>query len=583
MSKQPLTETHPELASQADGWDPSKITSGSGRKLPWICKDGHKWEAAVYSRSARNLGCPICSGQKILAGFNDLATIFPEIAAQALGWDPSTVSRASGQKLLWECSQGHKWEAKVSNRTVKNQGCPTCSDRRVLKGKNDLLTTHPDLAREAIGWNPADFMEGHTSKKSWKCSLGHVWEATVISRTGRNTGCPVCSGKKIVIGFNDLKSNYPAVAQQAYGWDPELVTSKSGKKMSWRCQLGHIWEEVISNRTRKGYGCPVCSNHKVVSGFNDFGTTHPELAKQAHGWDPSKYLAGNNNRFDWVCELGHTWSGTLSGRSSKKTGCPVCANQKVLAGFNDLKSQFPEIAAQANGWNPEEVISGSEVVKEWKCNLGHVWKAQIAERSYKGFGCRICSGRELLIGFNDLATKFPDVAQEAFGWDPSQTLAGHGKKKKWKCQAGHTWDAEVSTRTSAGTGCPSCGKYGFSSAQSGWIYFLEHPVWEMLQIGITNYPDQRLKSHKKIGWEVLEIRGPLDGQLARDWETAMLVMLRNQGADLGNISVSGKFDGASEAWSKSTFLVTSLKQLMDLTNDFEEFSSAKKKRERKKK
>jgi hypothetical protein len=413
-------------------------------------------------------------------------------------------------------------------------------------------------------------MEGHTSKKKWKCNLGHVWEATIASRTGRNTGCPVCDGKKVEIGFNDLKSHFSDVAIQADGWDPESVTSKSGLKKTWKCDHGHTWVEVISNRTRKGYGCPICSNHKVFPGFNDVGTTHPELAKQAFGWNPSEYLAGSNNRFDWICELGHVWNGTLSGRSSKKTGCPVCANQKVLAGFNDLKSQFPEIAAQAFGWNPEEVISGSEVVKEWKCNLGHVWQARITERSYRGFGCRICSGRELLIGFNDLKTKFPEVADEAFGWDPSKTLAGHGKKKKWKCQAGHVWDAEVSTRTSSGTGCPSCGKYGFSSAQPGWIYFLEHLVWEMLQIGITNYPDQRLKGHKKIGWEVLEIRGPMDGQLARDWETSILATLRNQGADLGNTSVSGKFDGASEAWSKSTFPVKSIKELMRLTEELEE-------------
>jgi len=308
----------------------------------------------------------------------------------------------------------------------------------------------------------------------------------------------------------------------------------------------------------------------VLRGFNDLATTHPDLAKQAYGWDPTKFLAGNNNRFEWVCAIGHIWEGTLSGRSSKKTGCPICANQKVLAGFNDLKSQFPEVAKQAFGWNPEEVIPGSEVVKQWKCKLGHVWRAQVAERTYKGFGCRICSGRELLVGFNDLSTKFPVIAAEAFGWDPSQTLSGHGKKKKWKCNAGHIWDAEVSTRTSAGTGCPSCGKYGYSSAQPGWIYFLEHPTWEMLQIGITNYPDQRLKGHKKIGWELLEIRGPMDGQLARDWETGMLAMLRNKGADLGNTSISGIFDGSSEAWSKETFPAKSIRELMDQTNEFEE-------------
>jgi hypothetical protein len=100
----------------------------------------------------------------------------------------------------------------------------------------------------------------------------------------------------------------------------------------------------------------------------------------------------------------------------------------------------------------------------------------------------------------------------------------------------------------------------------------------MLQIGITNYPDQRLKGHKKIGWELLEIRGPMDGQLARDWETGMLAMLRYKGADLGNTSISGIFDGSSEAWSKETFPAKSIRELMDQTNEFEESQKINKSR-----
>ena len=583
MKRQSLAETHPDLASQAVGWDPAKITAGSGKKLPWICSLGHQWEAAVHSRAGRNAGCPICSGHKILPGFNDLATFFPEIAQEASGWDPSKISRANGSKLLWKCSFGHKWEAKVSNRTLKNQGCPTCSDKRVLKGKNDLSTTHPDLANEAFGWDPSEFMEGHTGKKEWKCKLGHIWEATIASRAGRKTGCSVCDGKKVEVGFNDLKSHFPELASQASGWDPTTFTSRSGKKLLWKCSFGHTWIESIQNRTRptkSHYGCPVCSGHKILPGFNDLQTKFPEIAVEAFGWDPAAISPGNNNKFNWLCGYGHEYSAQVSSRVFKKTGCPVCSNMKVLPGFNDLQTKFPEIAKQAFGWDPTTVVPGTEKVKSWKCEKGHVWNAMVYERTGKdkGFGCRICSGRELLIGFNDLATKFPEVAEEAFGWDPSNTLAGHGKKKKWKCNAGHVWDAEVSTRTSAGTGCPSCGKYGYSSAQPGWIYFLGHPDWEMLQIGITNYPDQRLKGHKKIGWEVLEIRGPMDGQLVRDWETAILTMLRNRGADLGNTSVSGVFDGASESWSKSKFETKSLRELMDLTDAYEETLKNKKRK-----
>jgi hypothetical protein len=92
----------------------------------------------------------------------------------------------------------------------------------------------------------------------------------------------------------------------------------------------------------------------------------------------------------------------------------------------------------------------------------------------------------------------------------------------------------------------------------------------MLQIGITNDPDTRLGNHKALGWETIELRGPMDGYLAQQWETAILQMLKAKGADLSNEAIAGKFDGYSEAWSKSTFEVKSIKELMRFTEEFEE-------------
>jgi hypothetical protein len=92
----------------------------------------------------------------------------------------------------------------------------------------------------------------------------------------------------------------------------------------------------------------------------------------------------------------------------------------------------------------------------------------------------------------------------------------------------------------------------------------------MFQIGITNFPEKRISSHKKLGWEIIEILGPIDGLLAQNWETSILRMLRAKGADLSNEKIAGKFDGYSEAWSKSTFQADSIKQLMEITESYED-------------
>ena len=61
----------------------------------------------------------------------------------------------------------------------------------------------------------------------------------------------------------------------------------------------------------------------------------------------------------------------------------------------------------------------------------------------------------------------------------------------------------------------------------------------------------------------------MDGDLTKQWEGSILRMLKSIGADLSNSKIAGKFDGYSEAWSKSTFEVSSIKELMQMTEEFE--------------
>ena len=64
-----------------------------------------------------------------MSGFNDLKTLFPEVAKEADGWDPSTVVGGTNKKMPWKCKEGHKWNAAVKSRTRSNKsGCPVCAE-----------------------------------------------------------------------------------------------------------------------------------------------------------------------------------------------------------------------------------------------------------------------------------------------------------------------------------------------------------------------------------------------------------------------------------------------------------------------
>ena len=106
---------------------------------------------------------------------------------------------------------------------------------------------------------------GSGQKVWWICGKGHEWEADISSRN-RGNGCPVCAGKKIVEGYNDLKTKNPVLASE-WNYDkngelkPTNVTPNSHKRVWWKCQHGHEWEAIIKTRNN-GNGCPECAKQK---------------------------------------------------------------------------------------------------------------------------------------------------------------------------------------------------------------------------------------------------------------------------------------------------------------------------------
>ena len=134
-----LATTHPLLAAEWDeerngALSPEDVTRGSEKNVWWRCPEGHSYQAMVFSRVA-GTACPYCSGKKVLAGFNDLATTDPRIAQQWYyplneGLSPEQVTRGSHKKVWWQCGEGHVWQAAVYARTRRlSSDCPVCAGK----------------------------------------------------------------------------------------------------------------------------------------------------------------------------------------------------------------------------------------------------------------------------------------------------------------------------------------------------------------------------------------------------------------------------------------------------------------------
>lgn len=323
------------------------VSRGSHQKVWWRCEKGHLWQSVVYARSAGS-GCPYCEHRRPQQRVNDLASYMPELTAQ---WDyeknapltPDAVAYGSQRIVWWRCEKGHPYRSAVKSRS-RGTGCPYCAGRAVLPDENSLVACRPEIAAE---WDmtknapflPTQFTVGSDKKVWWTCRFGHSWKAAISARTHGSSGCPVCTGRTILPGFNDLQTAYPKIAAQwdtaRNGIEPNTVSPYSNRRVWWRCGNGHAYQTTVATRTQRGTGCPYCANRKVLPGFNDLATTAPTVAMQWHptrngSLTPEMVTSGSTQRVWWKCETGHEWKAVIYSRTGKQhCGCPVCAGRNV--------------------------------------------------------------------------------------------------------------------------------------------------------------------------------------------------------------------------------------------------------------
>lgn len=337
-----------------------------------------------------------------------------------------------------------------------------------------LASVHPELIPEWSEKNlpltPDKITFGSNKRVWWKGACGHEWETSVKARS-KGEKCPICSGARVIEGINDLATLKPLLAQE---WSeknelkPTEVSVASHKKIIWKCKHGHEWEASVKSRTVNGTGCPYCSHNKVLAGFNDLASQYPDIAAE---WSdrnlplqPTMVTAFANSKAWWKCrDCGNEWYTLISTRSGGSR-CPYCSGYTLLKGFNDLATTHPDLAAEWSERNypllPDEVNAKSRRNVWWKCKTcGNEWKSVINAR-VKGTVCPVCAEREVLAGYNDLATTDRELLVE---WDyelnklkPTEVSRNSAKRAWWQCRYGHSWSMKINERTVLGKGCRIC-------------------------------------------------------------------------------------------------------------------------------
>lgn len=360
---------------------------------------------------------------------------------------------------------------RLPNNTFKgNAGTEVVSDILILQKRDRIVDIEPDWVQLGTDEN-GTVTFGSNKIVWWKGACGHEWQTSIKARSAGEQ-CPICSGARVLRGYNDFESKFPELAKE---WSPKneplkpsMITAATHRKVIWQCKLGHEWTASVKSRTVNGTGCPYCSHNFVLPGFNDLASRFPEIAAE---WSernlplmPDQVTAFKNIKVWWQCRLGHEWNTLISTRAGGSQ-CPYCSGIKLLKGFNDLQTKFPSLAIEWSDKNlpltPDAVNEKSTKNVWWKCRTcGYEWKAVVKAR-VKGGMCPVCAERAILQGHNDLGTTDPHLLSEwdfekNSKWTPSNVSRNSMKVVWWKCGAGHSYRAKITDRTIEQKGCPQC-------------------------------------------------------------------------------------------------------------------------------
>ena len=432
-----ITIDYPELLLK---WDydnndkgPENYSIGSKPKVWWKCEKGHRWQATVRNVLITKY-CPYCFGRYAIKGENDLLTLNPELAKE---WNyekngdltPDKVKTNSTYKVWWKCSKGHDFQATIVNRS-KGRGCPICSNyRRVSIPEKIIYFYVVKYFSDAVAnlkLPSFNNMEFDIFIPSLKVAIeydGVAWHSDIK----RDLLKDELSNKLGIDLIRIREQNLPN-----YESTTTFIDTKNPTE-----DMTYLEETIISLFEHINKKYDLCLN-PVVDIRNDYpkvlelmnyDETNNSLEKQfpdvAKEWNyekngelkPSQILPGSSKLVWWKCEKGHEWQNTPANRTNKDNmnNCPYCANKKVWPGFNDLATTNPKLASE---WNNEKngelkptmvtINSGKNVW--WKCAKGHDFQSRIYSRSKSN--CPYCGNKKVLVGFNDLKTTHPYVADE---------------------------------------------------------------------------------------------------------------------------------------------------------------------------
>lgn len=228
--------------------------------------------------------------------------------------------------------------------------------RKPIIGKEDLVTWCKQNNKEYLldEWDyekndlkPEEFFPKSEKIVMWKCKKEyHSYPAPIYFRTTQNTNCCYCTGKRVLVGFNDFRTwcekNDRIDMLKEWSMEgnlerPEDCTKTAHKKIIWKCsKCGNNYPASIADRTTKSSGCPYCSGRLPILGKTDLLTwcQNNDREDLINDWNSElndgksmqEYTYASDKKVIWKCHIcSFEWKTEINARTVGNGGCSKCS------------------------------------------------------------------------------------------------------------------------------------------------------------------------------------------------------------------------------------------------------------------
>lgn len=423
-------ETMQKLAKEKGVTFLSKEYLGVDKHHLWECALGHQWKSKPSNIKYIPYGkCPICSGKAKLS-FGEIKNIIES----KNGFLISENFQRGKDYIKIKCEKNHTWDTQVFN--IKHgKWCPHCARITPLniitlrelaeKRGGKCLSINYTNANGYYLWQCS---EGH----QWEAKYGNIYTGNWCKQCKGSTGERICrlffeqifkcefpsvfpkwlknkSGRSLQLdGFNEnLK-----IAFEHQGEQHNVKTTlyyKNDETFNKRKEYDEIKRVICKRQGITLIEVPEINNKlkvKDIKNFlkeefiknniklpTDFDTLNiniddayntpqwksklkkqKDIARSKGGECLSNYYEGNNVKLEYICKDNHKWMASPQ-KISLGRWCPKCAIKERANKMRGNIKDMQILAKTKGGKCLSNDYLGCEEKLLWKCSLNHSWKA----------------------------------------------------------------------------------------------------------------------------------------------------------------------------------------------------------------